>query len=60
MPGHSLPPEPAKTGHPVYERWWFWTGVGAVVIAGAVTAIVLTRHSGGVCSGAGYPCVVVQ
>ena len=60
LTANSLPPEPAKTGHPVYERWWFWTGVGAVVIAGAVTAIVLTRHSGGVCSGAGYPCVVVQ
>jgi tetratricopeptide (TPR) repeat protein len=29
---------------PVYTRWWFWTGVGAVVAAGAVTAVVLGRN----------------
>ena len=29
---------------PVYQRWWFWTGVGAVVVAGAVTAFALTRE----------------
>jgi tetratricopeptide (TPR) repeat protein len=26
---------------PVTERWWFWAGLGAVVVAGAVTATVL-------------------
>jgi tetratricopeptide (TPR) repeat protein len=31
---------------PVLKTWWFWTGVGAVVAAGAVTAIVLsTSHT---------------
>jgi len=31
---------------PVLKRWWFWTGVGAVVAAGAVTAVVLaTSHT---------------
>jgi hypothetical protein len=34
-------PQPAAT--PVYKRWWFWTGVGAVVVGGAVTAFFLTR-----------------
>lgn len=29
-------PSPAIT-----SRWWFWTGLGAVVVAGAVTGIVL-------------------
>ena len=30
---------------PVYERWWFWTGIGAVVAAGVVTAVVLSSGS---------------
>ena len=28
---------------PIYRTWWFWTGVGAVVVAGAVSAIVLSK-----------------
>lgn len=31
----KLPPLPES---PVYETWWFWTAVGAVVVAGAATA----------------------
>ncbi|MDX2023021.1 MAG: hypothetical protein SF187_22495 [Deltaproteobacteria bacterium] len=27
---------------PVYKRWYFWAGVGAVVAAGVVTAVVLS------------------
>jgi tetratricopeptide (TPR) repeat protein len=30
---------------PIYKTWWFWTGVGAVVVAGVITAVVIT--SGG-------------
>jgi hypothetical protein len=26
----------------VFSRWWFWTGVGAMVAGGIVTAILLT------------------
>jgi tetratricopeptide (TPR) repeat protein len=37
------PPQEAE--QPVYARWWFWAGVGAVVAAGAVTAVLLTRTS---------------
>ena len=26
---------------PVYQRWWFWTSIGAVVVGGAVTATLI-------------------
>jgi hypothetical protein len=35
-------PSPEES-HPVYTRWWFWTGVTAVVVGGAVAAFFLTR-----------------
>jgi len=31
-------------GTPIYKTWWFWTGVGAAVIAGTVTAIVVSKN----------------
>jgi tetratricopeptide (TPR) repeat protein len=35
---------PAPHDQPIWQRWWLWTAIGgAVVVAGAVTAIVLTR-----------------
>ncbi len=39
----AAPPEAPKTGTPFYRTWWFWTGVGAAVVVGTVTAILLTR-----------------
>ncbi len=36
-------PAAAPERTPVYKRWWFWTGVGAAVAGGVVTAIVLSR-----------------
>ena len=27
---------------PIYTRWWFWTGVGAVIVGGVVTTLALT------------------
>jgi hypothetical protein len=40
----SVPaPEPAR--RPIYKRWWFWTGIGAVVAGGVVAAVMLTRSS---------------
>jgi tetratricopeptide (TPR) repeat protein len=35
-------PPAAPERKPVYKRWWFWTGVGAVVAGGVVAAIVLS------------------
>ncbi len=52
-----MPEAPAEA--PVYQRWWFWTGVGAVVAGGVVTAVLLSR-GGGTKSPAcdsGVPCV---
>jgi tetratricopeptide (TPR) repeat protein len=57
---NSLSSAPVNRGQPVYAKWWFWTGVGAVVIAGSVTAFALARHSAGACGGAGVPCVEVK
>ena len=38
----------------ITSNWWFWTGIGAVVLGGIATAIVLTKekpHSNGSFSG---------
>lgn len=38
--------EPAAPEKPLYKRWWLWAAVGgAVVVAGVVTAVVLTTGS---------------
>jgi hypothetical protein len=36
------PPPPPKT--PLYKRWELWTAVGAAVVAGTVTAVVLATR----------------
>jgi hypothetical protein len=36
----AAPSAPERT--PVYKRWWFWTAIGAVTAAGAVTALLVT------------------
>jgi hypothetical protein len=38
-------PQPDSSG-PVYTKWWFWTIVGAVVVGGVVTAVVLSSGAG--------------
>ncbi len=40
----STPP-PTEESHPIYTRWWFWTGVGAIVVGGVVAAVVLSGGS---------------
>jgi len=56
----ALPEEP-RVDRPIYKKWWFWTGVGAVVVAGTVTAFVLSyRPSSGPCSGISLTCVEVR
>jgi len=40
-------PSPAPAAQePVYKKWWLWTGVAAVVGAGIVTAILISRGGG--------------
>ena len=50
-------PQPQESP-PAYKRWWFWTGIGAVVAGGVVTAVLLSSksaaqspacHQGGIC-----------
>ena len=43
-----LAPLPASpSGHPIYRRWWVWTAVGAVVVAGVGVGLGfgLTPHN---------------
>ena len=51
-------PQPAPVSDsPVYARWWFWTGIGAVVVGGVVTAVLLSHSSKSPSCDAGVPCV---
>jgi tetratricopeptide (TPR) repeat protein len=36
----------AGESHPIYTRWWFWTGVAVVVAAGVLTAVALSSGGG--------------
>ena len=39
----TLVSQPQQTEEtPIYKKWWFWTGIGAVIVAGVVTAVVLS------------------
>jgi tetratricopeptide (TPR) repeat protein len=42
MDPEKPPPEKAR---PIYKKWWFWTGVGVVAVAGGTTAYLLSRGS---------------
>jgi hypothetical protein len=43
QPAGTLVAQPAPPqAQPVYAKWWFWTIVGAVVVGGVVTAVVLS------------------
>jgi hypothetical protein len=41
------PSPPSVGGQPYYKSWWLWGTVGAVVVAGVITAIVLSTEKGG-------------
>ncbi len=43
----ATPRKEAGGSSAFYTTWWFWTGVGAVVAAGTVTAIVLSSSGSG-------------
>lgn len=44
-PGAPEPPE--DSGGSVLGQWWFWTVVGAVIVAGVATGVVLGTRDGG-------------
>jgi hypothetical protein len=35
-------PAPSQGEAPIYKKWWFWTGIGAVVVTTVVVAVVLS------------------
>jgi tetratricopeptide (TPR) repeat protein len=41
----AAPPPP----EPSHSRWWLWTGLGAIVAAGVVTTLLVTRKSDAPC-----------
>jgi tetratricopeptide (TPR) repeat protein len=38
----ALKAPPPEVARPIHEQWWFWTGVGAVVVGGVVTGVALS------------------
>jgi hypothetical protein len=55
----TTPAEPMSEDRPFYKTWWFWTSVGAVVVAGSVTAFLLTRPAPNACDSLDMRCVGV-
>ena len=40
-------PQTPPAATPFYSTWWFWTGVGAVVVGGSVATCLLLSRGGG-------------
>jgi hypothetical protein len=59
-PAAAAPAEPVTEGKPFYKTWWFWTAAGTAIVAGTVTAFLLTRSAPDSCDGAGTRCVGVK
>ena len=38
-------PQQDVPANPVASRWWLWTGIGAAVVAGVVTAVILSTRA---------------
>lgn len=41
LPGDE-PPPPAEEDVPLWGKWWFWTGAGALVVGAVATTLALT------------------
>ncbi len=46
-PSPSAPAGPTDRSRPIYKKWWFWAGIGALA-AGTVAVVVVTSSGGGV------------
>lgn len=40
----AMPAAERKDETPLYKRWWLWTGVGAVVVAGVVAGVLVATR----------------
>ena len=38
-------PAPETSSEPIYKKWWLWTAVGAVVVAGVITTVIIASGS---------------
>jgi tetratricopeptide (TPR) repeat protein len=47
-------PSAQSESHPIYSRWWFWAGVGAVVVGGIILIAATAKHDPS-CPG-GFTC----
>jgi tetratricopeptide (TPR) repeat protein len=46
LPSGPPPDEPREgSSSSIFERWWFWTAVGVIVVGGVATALALTLDS---------------
>jgi tetratricopeptide (TPR) repeat protein len=37
-------PSAQTEAQPIYHKWWFWTGVGAVVVGGIILILATAKH----------------
>jgi hypothetical protein len=37
-------PSTQTEDQPIYHKWWFWTGVGAVVVGGLIVILATAKH----------------
>jgi tetratricopeptide (TPR) repeat protein len=44
---HERSRDEASASSPVTKQWWFWTGLGAVLIGGTVIALAVSQSRGG-------------
>jgi hypothetical protein len=56
----STAPEEPTSNQPLYAKWWVWTGAGAVLVGGVVTAFLLANRPNNPCSGIGYACLEIK
>jgi tetratricopeptide (TPR) repeat protein len=44
---HAPSHDESATSSPITKKWWFWTGLGAVIVGGTVVAIAVAQSGGG-------------
>lgn len=58
-PPPPQPPRVVRRSTPFYKRWWFWTAVGATVVAGVAIPLLLQDEPPALSCPAGDSCGVV-
>ena len=47
MTDPAVVPTTIESNESLFSKWWFWTGVGAVVVGAVATTVALTSGSAG-------------